>query len=163
MADSPQSLPPVLPDRPPPDRPPPDRQREHQANERTFLAWLRTSISLIGFGFAIARFSLFLRQLQATQDPRSSIPIHSLLNAENLGLMLVIFGVIMIGLSAWRYNSVLSQIEQGSYRPNRWLVGLIAAVVGLFGVLSIPLVLRQNRDQTPGSLPNLSLPNPREW
>jgi len=33
-----------------------DRQREHQANERTFLAWLRTSIALIGFGFAIARF-----------------------------------------------------------------------------------------------------------
>jgi uncharacterized membrane protein YidH (DUF202 family) len=34
-----------------------DRQREHQANERTFLAWLRTSIALIGFGFAIARFT----------------------------------------------------------------------------------------------------------
>jgi|GEM_PF-5432662 len=43
---------------------PPDRQREHQANERTFLAWLRTSIALIGFGFAIARFGLFLRQLR---------------------------------------------------------------------------------------------------
>ncbi len=46
-----------------------DRQREHQANERTFLAWLRTSIALIGFGFAIARFGLFLRELQT----RSSI------------------------------------------------------------------------------------------
>jgi amino acid transporter len=44
-------------------RPPIDRQREHQANERTFLAWLRTSIALISFGFAIARFGLFLRQL----------------------------------------------------------------------------------------------------
>ncbi len=153
MTDRPQLLAPV-----PSDRPPPDRQREHQANERTFLAWLRTSISLIGFGFAIARFSLFLRQLQAAQDPQSSLPVHPLLNAENLGLMLVIFGVTMIGLSAWRYNNVLNQIEQGSYRPNRWLVGLIAAVVGLFGILSIPLVLRQNRDQPSGSLPNL-----RDW
>ena len=47
-----------------------DKQREHQANERTFLAWLRTSIALIGFGFAIARFGLFLRQLRvaATQN-----------------------------------------------------------------------------------------------
>jgi putative membrane protein len=43
-----------------------DRQREHQANERTFLAWLRTSIALIGFGFAIARFGLFLRELQTS-------------------------------------------------------------------------------------------------
>ncbi len=32
-----------------------DRQREHQANERTFLAWLRTSIALVGFGFALAK------------------------------------------------------------------------------------------------------------
>ncbi|MFS8836898.1 DUF202 domain-containing protein, partial [Synechococcus sp. WC101] len=32
---------------------PPDRQREHQANERTFLAWLRTSVALIAFGFAL--------------------------------------------------------------------------------------------------------------
>ncbi|WP_239651307.1 YidH family protein [Neosynechococcus sphagnicola] len=49
-----------------------DRIREHQANERTFLAWLRTSLALIGFGFVIARFSIFLRQLQATvtqQEP----------------------------------------------------------------------------------------------
>jgi putative membrane protein len=46
--------------------PPIDRQREHQANERTFLAWLRTSIALIGFGFAIARFGLFLQELQIT-------------------------------------------------------------------------------------------------
>ncbi|HEY9750992.1 MAG TPA: DUF202 domain-containing protein, partial [Allocoleopsis sp.] len=38
-----------------PQKPEVDRQREHQANERTFLAWLRTSIALIGFGFAIAR------------------------------------------------------------------------------------------------------------
>ncbi len=43
-----------------------DRQREHQANERTFLAWLRTSIALIGFGFVIARFGLFLHELQTT-------------------------------------------------------------------------------------------------
>lgn len=38
-----------------------DRQREHQANERTFLAWLRTSIALIGFGFAIAHFGLLYK------------------------------------------------------------------------------------------------------
>jgi putative membrane protein len=38
-----------------------ERLREHQANERTFLAWLRTSITLIGFGLAINRFGLFLR------------------------------------------------------------------------------------------------------
>jgi len=128
---------------------PPDRQREHQANERTFLAWLRTSIALIGFGFAIARFSLFLRQLQATatSDPQQVDPVHVLLNAENLGLLLVVFGVLMIGLSAWRYNQVLRQIEQGNFRPSRLVIWIMAGVVALFGLLSIPLVLWRNRPQ----------------
>ncbi|MCJ2542618.1 YidH family protein [Thermostichus vulcanus] len=136
---------------------PPDRQREHQANERTFLAWLRTSIALIGFGFAIARFSLFLRQLQANvaQDPRQVDPVHALLNAENLGLLLVVFGVLMIGLSAWRYNQVLQQIEQGDFRPSRLVIWMMAGVVALFGLLSIPLVLWRNRPQ---ETPPLDLP-----
>lgn len=136
---------------------PPDRQREHQANERTFLAWLRTSIALIGFGFAIARFSLFLRQLQANvaQDPRQVDPVHALLNAENLGLLLVVFGVLMIGLSAWRYNQVLQQIEQGNFRPSRLVIWMMAGVVALFGLLSIPLVLWRNRTQ---ETPPLDLP-----
>jgi hypothetical protein len=57
-----------------------DRQREHQANERTFLAWLRTSIALIGFGFAIARFGLFLRQLtnHSYQPKPPNVLLHQL-------------------------------------------------------------------------------------
>lgn len=37
--------------------------RLHQANERTMLAWIRTGIALMAFGFAIARFGVFLRQV----------------------------------------------------------------------------------------------------
>ncbi|GAB4218357.1 MAG: hypothetical protein OHK0012_26940 [Synechococcales cyanobacterium] len=124
-----------------------DRQREHQANERTFLAWLRTSLALIGFGFALARFSLFLRQVQANveADPRAADPLHALFNSENLGLALVVFGVLMIGLSAWRYNQVLRQIEENTYRPSPILVWFLAVVVALFGLLSLPLVVRRER------------------
>ncbi|MGI8501571.1 MAG: YidH family protein [Hassallia sp.] len=117
-----------------------DRQREHQANERTFLAWLRTSIALIGFGFAIARFSLFLRQLHSTltqQQPQ----VHPIFNSENLGVSLVIFGIIVIALAAWHYNQVFWQIEQGNYRPNRRMVLIITTIMMIFGTLSIPLVL----------------------
>lgn len=120
-----------------------DRQREHQANERTFLAWLRTCIALIGFGFAIARFGLFLRQLQTavTQKP---IPNHPLFSSENLGVSLVIIGIVTIALAAWRYNQVFWQIERGNYRPNRLIVWLLAAIVMILGTLSIPLVLWRN-------------------
>jgi len=120
-----------------------DRQREHQANERTFLAWLRTSIALIGFGFAIARFGLFLRQLNTTLTQREPV-VNPWLNSENLGVALVIVGIVAIALAAWRYNQVFWQIERGDYRPNRLPVWILTAVVMVLGLLSIPLLLLRN-------------------
>lgn len=124
-----------------------DRQREHQANERTFLAWLRTSIALIGFGFAIARFGLFIRQLQATVT-QNQVATHPIFNSENLGVSLVIFGIMAIALAAWRYNQVFWQIERGDYRPNRLLVWIMTGVVMVFGLLSLPLLLWRNNTPT---------------
>lgn len=117
-----------------------DRQREHQANERTFLAWLRTSIALIGFGFAIARFGLFLRQLQTTLTDQKLLT-SSFINSQNIGLGLVIVGIIVILLSVWRYNQVFWQIEQSNYKPSRLMVGFTAGIVVLLGILSIPFLL----------------------
>lgn len=132
-------------DRSPIDRSPIDRQREHQANERTFLAWLRTSIALIGFGFAIARFGLFLRQLQVSLTQQPSLP-HPVFNSENLGISLVVFGISTIAFAAWRYNQVFWQIERGAYRPSRLMVWIMTAVVIILGLLSIPLLLLRNLD-----------------
>ncbi|MEO0014834.1 MAG: hypothetical protein RLZZ535_3223 [Cyanobacteriota bacterium] len=117
-----------------------DRQREHQANERTFLAWLRTSIALISFGFAIARFGLFLQQLDLALTQQDS-PAHSIFNSQSLGIALVIFGIVTITLAAWRYNRVFWQIERGNYQPNRILVWIMTGVVVSLGFLSIPLLL----------------------
>lgn len=127
-----------------------DRQREHQANERTFLAWLRTSIALISFGFAIARFGLFLQQLDLALTKQKSSG-YSIFNSQSLGIALVIFGIVTITLAAWRYNRVFWQIERGNYRPNRILVWIMTGVVVSLGFLSIPLLLL--REQIP-SVPN---------
>ncbi|MGL5835838.1 MAG: YidH family protein [Waterburya sp.] len=127
-----------------------DRQREHQANERTFLAWLRTSIALISFGFAIARFGLFLQQLDLAFTQQKSQE-HSIFNSQSLGIALVIFGILTITLAAWRYNRVFWQIERGNYQPNRILVWIMTGVVVSLGFLSIPLLLL--REQIP-SVPN---------
>ncbi len=115
-----------------------DRQREHQANERTFLAWLRTSISLIGFGFAIARFGLFLQEFQSANESSPSAA-----NSQLLGLGLVVSGVAVIVLAGWRYNQVFHQIERGAYRPSRWTVWVLTALVTFLGLLSIPLLQGQ--------------------
>ncbi|TAF08723.1 MAG: DUF202 domain-containing protein [Nostocales cyanobacterium] len=130
-----------------------DRIREHQANERTFLAWLRTSIALIGFGFAISRFGIFLRQINAAFTQQETT-INPLFNSENLGIFLVVFGILTIALAAWRYNQVFWQIEQGEYRPKRLPVLIMTGAVMIFGLLSIPLLLIRNQiPQPPSSAP----------
>ena len=126
--------------------PKPDRQREHQANERTFLAWLRTSIALIGFGLAIARFGLFLRQLQRSLTSASASPTA---DPQFLGTSLVLLGIVTVAIAAWQYNRVYWQIERGNYRPNRWVIWLLAIAVMIVGALSLPLLRPPNSDQSP--------------
>ncbi len=124
------------------------RLREHLANERTFLAWLRTSISLIGFGLAIARFSLFLRQIETT-NTQKAVENNSIFNSENLGLCLIIVGIVVIALAAWRYNRVFRQIERADYRPSRVFIWFLSIIVMLLGVLSIPLLIARDNSIYP--------------
>ncbi len=134
-----------------PPRPTPSgNQQQHQANERTYLAWLRTSLALIGFGFAIARFGLFIRQLETAVTPSDRIG-PNWLNSEVLGIGMVIFGILILIASAWDFNRVFWQIEHGGYRPNRWLVFLMTGIVAILGLLSIPLILW--RDTVPTRTP----------
>jgi putative membrane protein len=74
-------------------------QREHAANERTFLAWVRTSIAIVGFGFLITRF-----------DVRSPI-------AHIAGLLLVVLGIAMIGVAAWRFARTAREIDAEMLHP----------------------------------------------
>jgi putative membrane protein len=119
-----------------------DRQREHQANERTFLAWLRT---------AIARFGLFLRQLQTAVTQQPTVADRNLVSSENLGVSLVIVGIFTIALAAWRYNRVFGQIESGNYRPNRLVIWLLAVIMMALGTMSIPLILGRSAPSPPTS------------
>jgi putative membrane protein len=117
-----------------------DRQREHQANERTFLAWLRTSIALIGFGFAIARFGFLIRQLEQTIAPQSSV-LNRLASSETIGVAFAIAGVVIIALALWNYHQHFRQIERGDYQPNPWMVTLTAGIAMVLGGLSLILML----------------------
>ena len=107
--------------------------RLHQANERTMLAWLRTGIALMAFGFAIARFGLFLRQLAAV----GSVALHAPqgLGSAWLGGVLVALGMMTNVLATVRYGRVRHAIERGDVgAPSAALVyvlGITAAAVGL--------------------------------
>jgi putative membrane protein len=108
------------------------RAAEYLANERTFLAWIRTSIAVISLGFVLARFSLWLQELAAGAT-RTPLRTHGV--ARPMGEALMIFGGLLAALAGWRYHTVNRAIEEDRVRPNRGLIILIAVSVVLLALV----------------------------
>lgn len=104
---------------------------EHLANERTFLAWIRTSIAVMTLGVAINRFALFLMEIhQVLPEVRHLANRH----IEKLGIGLVILGIVMLVGATWHYLHVGRTIEDDSYRPaNRIMVGTAVIIILMGG------------------------------
>jgi putative membrane protein len=83
--------------------------RVYFAAERTFLAWLRTGITVMALGFVVARFGLFLRILGAQGGP---VPPGTGLSPY-LGAVLVVLGVIATGAGTRRYQKFCRRLGRG--------------------------------------------------
>jgi putative membrane protein len=90
------------------------RAREHLANERTLLAWIRTAIALMGLGFVVARFGLFLREISAIGG--QSVQAESAYSGP-IGIVLVAAGLVAVAISTFRFFQARDQIEKGRYEP----------------------------------------------
>jgi putative membrane protein len=101
--------------------------RVRLAGERTLLAWIRTGVAMMGFGFVVARFGLFLRELAVADHTR--IPPSTGLSLW-LGTCLVLLGVAVTALAAAQHYRFLRRLNRREgYRPPRWSLGLIVAGV----------------------------------
>src|SRR5438046_145001 len=79
------------------------------AAERTLLAWLRTGLALMGFGFVVARFGLFLKELAAAHQTTSSSHGWSLW----IGTALVALGVVITLFAALEHGQIISRLNRG--------------------------------------------------
>jgi putative membrane protein len=109
------------------------RFRDHAANERTMLAWIRTGIALMAFGFAIARFALFLREI--AEPGRVRFPGAPSVGSAWFGVVLVVLGLVTNAAATVRYAQLRRAITEGrSAAPSPALVyalGIGSAMVAV--------------------------------
>lgn len=104
---------------------------EYLANERTFLAWIRTSIAVISLGFVVSKFGVWLRELAARFDPQMRTQGGSI--SLPIGVAMMALGSALALLAARRYHVVNLAIERGEVRADRGLIALVTIAVVLLG------------------------------
>ena len=107
-------------------------RRVHMANERTFLAWIRTSIAIMAFGFVVEKFSLFVKQFAYYFGKEVAPPAPGY--SSVFGVILVGLGALMGVLAFIRYKTVQRQIDEDTYAPSRILSILLTLSVLTIGI-----------------------------
>jgi putative membrane protein len=104
--------------------------RDHLANERTFLAWVRTGVSIVVFGFAIGRFAIAIRQFLELQGRTSTTAGLSVW----FGTLAIVAGVLLTLAGLFRYRQTRRQLESGTFRPAGFIIDIVGMLTAIFGL-----------------------------
>jgi putative membrane protein len=106
--------------------------RDHLANERTFLAWIRTGIAIVVFGFALGRFAIAIREWLQLEGRGHVIPTSGA--SVWFGTVAILAGVVVCLAGLVRYRRTRDQLNSGRFEPAGFVVDLVAIVTALFGL-----------------------------
>ena len=122
---------------------------DHLANERTFLAWIRTNLGIMAFGFVVEKFSFFVQQITlylGNADILKPNAPHSTWKGVSsaFGITLVGIGALFCLLAFIQYKKTEKQINQGAYHSSNTLNTLIALLVFFVGIFLIFYLLESH-------------------
>jgi putative membrane protein len=110
----------------------PNLARDHLANERTFLAWVRTGIAVVVFGFAIGRFAIAVRQWMQLEGQGHVVPTSGF--SVWFGTAAIIGGMLICVAGLVRYRRTRAQIDSGNFQPAGFIIDLVGIVTAVFGL-----------------------------
>jgi putative membrane protein len=104
---------------------------DHLANERTFLAWIRTSLAIMGFGFIVERFGLLLREI-GTKLSNNPIPSHY---SSLVGIVLTLLGIVVMLVALLNFLQARRNIDKENFHPHRGFAIFMTIVTCLIGAI----------------------------
>lgn len=113
--------------------------REHLANERTYLAWTRTGIGIMAFGFVVVKFSLFVKQI-ALSLGTDTIPQKGY--SAMIGIFLVVAGALTSLLSFIRYRRNMKLIREQQFQYSPFLVSVLTVVIVTFSIALVAYLVQ---------------------
>ncbi len=109
---------------------------DHLANERTFLAWIRTSIAIMGFGFVVVKFALFIKQISLVLNNKQTV-LPGKGYSSDIGILLLGIGVLMAFYSYIRYRIIEKQLINKAYKPSLLPSLLLTLAILIIGILLV--------------------------
>jgi putative membrane protein len=109
-------------------------ERTRIAADRTLMAWIRTSVSLTGFGFTIYKFLQYLQEAEHARIGRPNSP-------RNLGAALIALGTLGLIAAMIQHQQLLKRLGQQGLRPQLSIVLMVAVCMALIGVITFIGVL----------------------
>jgi len=113
---------------------------DHLANERTYLAWIRTSLGIMVFGFVVVKFALFIKQIPLLMGKETTI--HQGGYSAVMGIVIVLVGAIIAILSFFRYKQTEKQLREGQYVHSSRLIATLTIFILLISVFLIAYLIQ---------------------
>ena len=116
------------------------KPNDYLANERTFLAWLRTAMGIMGFGFIVVKFSMFTKQISLIIDEKLTLTHISY--SGIIGVLLVAIGSLTAIMAFINFKKIERQLRAGNYKSSNPLIAILTTGIVLISIILIWYLLR---------------------
>lgn len=115
----------------------------HLSNERTLLAWIRTSVGIMAFGFVVVEFSFFSKELNLALEIEIQGTHYGY--SAPIGILIVATGAMSSLFALLRYHRTKKDIESGSFKHGVVLLNILVVIIFLVSILLLVYLIKASK------------------